>query len=131
MNSNSDRKIVWLCDLTHSFQTNAMNKMPLAIGMIASYCIKMLDGNISFQILKFLTELLDEIKNMSSSAKQAGNSGKILGKLFDSSIRIATDIRNSTGIGIGIKSIGDIAVNLAEEKVGNIGSKISNFTLAY
>ncbi len=63
MNSNSDRKIVWLCDLTHSFQTNAMNKMPLAIGMIASYCIKMLDGNISFQILKFLTELLDEIKN--------------------------------------------------------------------
>ena len=68
-------------------------------------------------------EILDEIKNMSSSAKQAGNSGKILGKLFDSSIRIATDIRNSTGIGIGIKSIGDIAVNLAEEKAGNIGSK--------
>jgi glutamyl-tRNA reductase len=68
-------------------------------------------------------EILDEIKNMSSSAKQAGNSGKILDKLFDSSIRIATDIRNSTGIGIGIKSIGDIAVNLAEEKVGNIGSK--------
>ena len=68
-------------------------------------------------------EILDEIKNMSSSAKQAGNSGKVLDKLFDSSIRIATDIRNSTGIGIGIKSIGDIAVNLAEEKVGNIGSK--------
>jgi len=68
-------------------------------------------------------EIFDEIKNMSSSAKQAGNSGKILDKLFDSCIRIATNIRNSTGIGVGVTSIGDIAVNLAEEKIGKIGSK--------
>jgi len=63
-------------------------------------------------------EILDEIKDAISSAKQAQVAGKILDKLFDSCIRIATRLRESSGISEGIISIGDVAVKTAEEKTG-------------
>ena len=68
-------------------------------------------------------EILEEIKRTISSAKQTKVSGKILNKLFDSSIRVATRIRDSTGISKGIISIGDSAVKEAEEKAGVDGTK--------
>jgi glutamyl-tRNA reductase len=63
-------------------------------------------------------EILDEIKDAVSSAKQAGVVGKILEKLFDSCIRIATRVRESSEISEGLVSIGDIAVKTAEDKTG-------------
>jgi glutamyl-tRNA reductase len=63
-------------------------------------------------------EILDEIKDAVSSAKQVGVVGKILEKLFDSCIRIATRVRESSEISEGLVSIGDIAVKTAEEKTG-------------
>lgn len=63
-------------------------------------------------------EVLEEIKSSTSSAKLAKTSGRILNKLFDNSIRIATRIRDSTGISKGVMSIGDIAVKIAEEYAG-------------
>ncbi|MEX1995829.1 MAG: glutamyl-tRNA reductase, partial [Nitrosopumilaceae archaeon] len=68
-------------------------------------------------------KILEEIKASISSAKQAKVSGRILNKLFDSSIRIATRIRDSTGISKGVTSIGDIAVKIAEEHAGLDGKK--------
>lgn len=62
--------------------------------------------------------ILDEIKSAISSAKLAKTSGTILNKLFESVIRIATKIRESTGISKGAKSIGDVAVKIAEEYAG-------------
>jgi len=56
-------------------------------------------------------------------ARQAKTSGKILDKLFDSCIRIATNIRDSSGIGKGIVTIGDKAVKLTEDYVGDVGKK--------
>ena len=56
-------------------------------------------------------------------ARQAKTSGKILDKLFDSCIRIATNIRDSSGIGKDIVTIGDKAVKLTEEYVGDVGKK--------
>jgi len=63
-------------------------------------------------------EVLDEIKASISSAKLAKASGRILNKLFDSSLQIATRIRDSTEISKGITSLGDLAIKTAEEKVG-------------
>ena len=63
-------------------------------------------------------EILEEIKASISSAKLAKMSGRILNKLFDSSLQIATRIRDSTEISKGITSLGDLAVKTAEEKVG-------------
>jgi len=69
-------------------------------------------------------EVLDEIKESISRAKEAKQSGNILNKLFDSSLQIATRIRDSTGIDKDVTSLADIAVNAAEEKAGLSAKKI-------
>jgi glutamyl-tRNA reductase len=63
-------------------------------------------------------EILDEIKKSFSTAKQANDSGPVLNKLFDNTIRTATRIRNSTEISKGIVSLGEIAIKTVEDKVG-------------
>jgi len=68
-------------------------------------------------------QILGQIKESISVAKQTRASGKRLNKLFDRSIRIGTRIRNSTGIGRGGISLGSMAVKLAEENVDDIKSK--------
>ncbi len=68
-------------------------------------------------------EILEEIKASISSAKLAEVSGRILNKLFDNVIRIATRIRDSTEISRGVTSIGEIAVKIAEERAGLDGKQ--------
>ncbi len=68
-------------------------------------------------------EILNEIKESSQTAKSTKHSGVILNKLFDSAIRIATNIRNSSKIGENVLSMGDIAVKMAEENAGIDGKK--------
>jgi glutamyl-tRNA reductase len=63
-------------------------------------------------------EILNEIKTSLSNAKNINASGKILNKLFESIIRIATRIRETTGIGKNVLSLGDIAVKIVDEKAG-------------
>ena len=68
-------------------------------------------------------QIIRQIKESISVARQDQASGKRLNKLFDRSIRIGTRIRNSTGIGRGGISLGSMAVKLAEENVDDIKSK--------
>ena len=68
-------------------------------------------------------EILDEIKESISNAKKSKVSGRVLNKLFDTSIRIATRIRDSTGISRGVITIGDVSVKTAEEKAGLNGKQ--------
>jgi len=68
-------------------------------------------------------EILDEIKESISSAKQAKVFGRILNKLFDISLRVATRIRDSTEISKEVLTIGNIALKTAEEKAGLDGKK--------
>jgi glutamyl-tRNA reductase len=63
-------------------------------------------------------EILDELKTSISTAKELKTSGRVLNKLFDTCIRVATQIRDSTGIGENVTSLGDISVKIAEENVG-------------
>ena len=44
-------------------------------------------------------------------------------KLFDTALRVAANIRDSTGIGKEIITIGDMAVKIAEESIDDVGSK--------
>ena len=67
--------------------------------------------------------ILEQIKSAISVAKQSNASGRILNKLFDSCIQIATHIRESTGISKGVTSIGDVAVKIAEAHAGMDGKK--------
>jgi len=68
-------------------------------------------------------EIVEELEKAISIAKEAKTSGKILDKLFDSTFRVATTIRNSTGIDKDIVTMGDRAVKLAEESIDNVSSK--------
>lgn len=63
-------------------------------------------------------EILNEIKTSLSNAKQINVSGSILNKLFESVIRIATRIRETTGISKNVISLGDVAVKIVDEKAG-------------
>jgi glutamyl-tRNA reductase len=63
-------------------------------------------------------EILNEIKTSISNAKQIGTSDKILNKLFESIIRIASRVRDTTSIGKDVLSLGDVAVKIVDEKAG-------------
>ena len=83
--------------------------------------LRLASGLESFVVGK--EEIIEELQESILIARQAKTSGKILDKLFDSCIRIATNIRESTGIGKDIVTVGDKAVKLTEEYVGDVGKK--------
>jgi len=68
-------------------------------------------------------QILGQIKNSITEARNAKFSGERLNTLFDKAIRIGTRVRNSTGISKGGISVGSMAVKLAEENVDNLKSK--------
>ena len=68
-------------------------------------------------------EIVEELKKSISIAKESKTFGKILDKLFNTTLRVATSIRDSTGIGKEVITIGDTAAKIAEESMGDIGSK--------
>ena len=68
-------------------------------------------------------QILGQIKNSITSAREKKFSGQHLNTFFDKAIRVGTRVRNSTGISQGGVSIGSMAVKLAEENVDNLKSK--------
>ena len=68
-------------------------------------------------------QILGQIKNSITEARNAKFSGDHLNTLFDKAIRIGTRVRNSTGISKGGISVGSMAVKLAEENVDELKSK--------
>ncbi|MCE9651543.1 MAG: glutamyl-tRNA reductase [Nitrosarchaeum sp.] len=63
-------------------------------------------------------EILNEIKTALSNAKNINVSGPILNKLFENVIRIATRIRETTGISKNVVSLGEVATQIVDEKAG-------------
>ena len=68
-------------------------------------------------------QILGQIKNSITSAREKKFSGQHLNTLFDKAIRVGTRVRSSTGINQGGVSIGSMAVKLAEENVDDLKSK--------
>ena len=68
-------------------------------------------------------QILGQIKNSITNARENKWSSEHLNTLFDKTIRVGTRIRNSTGISKGSISVGSIAVKLAEENVDDMKSK--------
>ncbi|MFA6393945.1 MAG: radical SAM protein [Patescibacteria group bacterium] len=61
MSEQKPAKQIWLCDLSHDYQTMSMNKMPLGIGLIAAYCQKQNLPGVEIKLFKFLDELKNEV----------------------------------------------------------------------
>ena len=104
-------------DLDHWDQTLEIYKN----ADVYEHLLRLASGLESFVVGK--EEIIEELQESILIARQAKTSGKILDKLFDSCIRIATNIRDSTGIGKDIVTVGDKAVKLTEEYVGDVGKK--------
>jgi glutamyl-tRNA reductase len=68
-------------------------------------------------------QILGQIKNSITSAREVKASGQHLNTLFDKAIKIGTRIRNSSGIGAGGISVGSMAVKLAEENIDELKTK--------
>jgi glutamyl-tRNA reductase len=68
-------------------------------------------------------QILGQIKNSITSARNTKASGQHLNTLFDKAIRIGTRIRNASGIGRGGISVGSMAVKLAEENIDELKTK--------
>ena len=68
-------------------------------------------------------QILGQIKNSITLARDIKASGQHLNTLFDKAIRIGTRIRNSSGIGVGRVSVGSMAVKLAEENIDDLKTK--------
>ena len=68
-------------------------------------------------------QIIGQIKNSITSAREKKASGQHLNTLFDKAIRIGTRIRNSSGIGKGGISVGSMAVKLAEENIDELKTK--------
>ncbi|WP_428326586.1 glutamyl-tRNA reductase [Nitrosopumilus sp.] len=68
-------------------------------------------------------QILGQIKNSITSAREIKASGQHLNTLFDKAIRIGTRIRNASGIGKGGISVGSMAVKLAEENIDELKTK--------
>lgn len=68
-------------------------------------------------------QILGQIKNSITYARNARSSGENLNTLFDRAIKIGTRIRNTTGINRGGISVGSIAVKIVEENVDELKTK--------
>jgi glutamyl-tRNA reductase len=68
-------------------------------------------------------QILGQVKESISAARELRASGTNLNTLFDKAIRVGTRVRRSTGISRGSISIGSMAVKLAEENIDDLKSK--------
>ena len=68
-------------------------------------------------------QILGQIKDSITFARNSKKSGEHLNTLFDKAIRVGTRVRNSTGISKGSISVGSMAVKLAEENVDDMKEK--------
>lgn len=68
-------------------------------------------------------QILGQVKNAITKAREMKASGQHLNTLFDKAIRIGTRIRNTSGIGKGGISVGSMAVRLAEENIDDMKSR--------
>ena len=88
---------------------------------VYEHLLRLATGLESFVVGK--QEIIDELKKSILTSRESNASGKILDKLFDTVIRIATRIRDSSEISEKVSSVGDEVVKLAEESMDNINSK--------
>jgi glutamyl-tRNA reductase len=61
------------------------------------------------------TEITGQVKNAYQVAQQAGLTGRVLNRLFQTALQIGKEIRTHTAIGRGATSVGSVAVELAEK----------------
>jgi glutamyl-tRNA reductase len=65
------------------------------------------------------TEITGQVKKAYQAAQQAGLTGRVLNRSFQTAFQVAKKIRTGTAIGRGATSVGSVAVELAEKVFGS------------
>ena len=60
------------------------------------------------------TEITGQVKQAYQAAQEAGLTGRVLNRVFQTALQTAKEIRTATAIGRGATSVGSVAVELAE-----------------
>jgi glutamyl-tRNA reductase len=69
------------------------------------------------------TEILGQVKKAYASARETGNAGSLLHRLFQRAFRVAKQVRSNTDITRGAVSVGSVAVELAEKIFGDLSER--------
>jgi len=69
------------------------------------------------------TEITGQIKQAYQAAREAGSTGRVLNRLFQTALQTAKEIRTLTAIGRGATSVGSVAVELAERIFKDLSKK--------
>ncbi len=69
------------------------------------------------------TEILGQTKKAYASARESGNAGPCLHRLFQRAFRVAKQVRTRTDITRGAVSVGSVAVDLAVKIFGNLADR--------
>lgn len=85
-------------------------------GTVCKNLLELATGLLS--VVTGKNEITGQIKEAASAARESGYSGPVLGKLFETVLRVSGRIRQETGMGSNVRSIGDVAVKMADENVG-------------
>src|ERR1700731_2432219 len=71
------------------------------------------------------TEIFGQVKRAYEIAAKSGTTGKVLNRLFQKAFQVGKHVRSSTAITRGRVSVGSVAVEMAQQILGNLaGSKI-------
>jgi glutamyl-tRNA reductase len=66
------------------------------------------------------TEILGQVKKAYASARESGNAGPLLHRVFQRAFRVAKQVRSTTDITRGAVSVGSVAVELAGKIFGDL-----------
>ena len=69
------------------------------------------------------TEILGQVKKAYAAARESGNAGSLLHRLFQRAFRVAKQVRSSTDITRGAVSVGSVAVDLAVKIFGDLSER--------
>lgn len=64
-------------------------------------------------------EIVGQVKLAYEKAHEAGLTGRVLNRLFQTALQSAKEVRTRTGIGLGATSVGSVAATLAERIFGS------------
>lgn len=67
-------------------------------------------------------QVLGQVRGSIQAARRAGSSGQTLNTLFEKAVHAGARVRRASGMGSGGVSVGSMAVRLADEKSGGLGS---------
>ncbi len=116
---NATGKVLWHWALETRFKLNELTRLvEMRKGEeVVDHLVRLGAGLESMLVGE--SQILGQMKNALSSARSLGATSPLLANIVERSVSAGAKVREQTGIGRGVVSLGSAAVRLAEETLGN------------